>query len=94
MPVLTFNASCRSNLECASPLGYINCPFFNNLRIFLYRLKDIVRIVDICPDIITANIKDDLASVFEFLTEDLGVADEHFHLVLNKCPRILAASAR
>ncbi|WOL05092.1 hypothetical protein Cni_G13815 [Canna indica] len=56
--------------------------------------KDLPRILGMCPMILTASVRADLAPVFAFLSRDLGVPDSEFRRVVNMCPRLLASSVR
>ena len=47
-----------------------------------------------CPKILTSDVKADLIPVFSFLSEDLKIPDQNFRRVINKCPRLLASSAK
>ncbi|XP_078163568.1 transcription termination factor MTEF1, chloroplastic-like [Carex rostrata] len=58
------------------------------------RRKDLVKIIDMCPNIITASIKDDLEPVFDFLSKDLEIPESNFYMIIKKCPRLLDCSAR
>lgn len=55
-------------------------------------LKDLGRILGMCPKILTSDIKSDLNPVFHFLAHDLRVPDQGFRKVINKCPRFLISS--
>ncbi|KAF5752721.1 hypothetical protein HS088_TW01G00637 [Tripterygium wilfordii] len=54
--------------------------------------KDMPRIVGMCPQILTSNIRTDLLPVFIFLSQDLKVPDHDFRRVIKKCPRLLISS--
>ncbi|GLU22630.1 hypothetical protein SLE2022_386920 [Rubroshorea leprosula] len=56
--------------------------------------KDLPRILGMCPQILTANIKTGLVPVFNFLSIDLKVPENNFRKVINKCPRLLTSSVR
>ncbi|KAF3329793.1 mTERF [Carex littledalei] len=58
------------------------------------RQKDLIKTIDMCPNIITASIKDDLQPTFDFLSKDLEVPKKNFYMVIKKCPRLLDCSAR
>lgn len=47
-----------------------------------------------CPKILTSDVKTDLIPVFNFLSEDLKIPDQSFRRTINKCPRLLASSAK
>ncbi|KZV38823.1 hypothetical protein F511_21825 [Dorcoceras hygrometricum] len=57
-------------------------------------LKDLGRILGMCPKILTSDIKTELDPVFNFLSIDLKVPDQDFRKVIKKCPRLLISSAR
>ncbi|XP_021889781.1 transcription termination factor MTEF1, chloroplastic [Carica papaya] len=54
--------------------------------------KDLPRIVGMCPQILTSNVKTELNPVFSFLSHDLKVPDYMFRKVIKKCPRLLTSS--
>ncbi|XP_027087777.1 transcription termination factor MTEF1, chloroplastic [Coffea eugenioides] len=56
--------------------------------------KDLGRIFGMCPKILTSDIKTELNPVFNFLSYDLRVPDQHYRKVINKCPRLLISSVR
>uniref|UniRef100_A0A2P2JHB2 Uncharacterized protein MANES_15G124800 n=1 Tax=Rhizophora mucronata TaxID=61149 RepID=A0A2P2JHB2_RHIMU len=56
--------------------------------------NDFPRIFGMCPTILTSDIKTDLNPVFNFLSQDLKVAETNFRRVINKCPRLLVSSVR
>ncbi|GMH01464.1 hypothetical protein Nepgr_003303 [Nepenthes gracilis] len=56
--------------------------------------KDFPRIVGMCPQLITSDIKTDLNPVFNFLSQELRVPQQSFRRVVNKCPRLLISSVR
>ncbi|XP_043689649.1 transcription termination factor MTEF1, chloroplastic [Telopea speciosissima] len=56
--------------------------------------KDLGRIFGMCPKILTSSIKDELVSVFRFLSQDLKVPEHNFRKVVNKCPRLLVSSVK
>ncbi|XP_057537320.1 transcription termination factor MTEF1, chloroplastic [Amaranthus tricolor] len=56
--------------------------------------KDLPRILGMCPQILTSNIKSDLIPVFNFLYYDLGVPQHNLRKVINKCPRLLISSVK
>ncbi|KAL5977152.1 hypothetical protein ACLOJK_021494 [Asimina triloba] len=56
--------------------------------------KDMGRIFTMFPTILTSDIHHDLSPVFHFLSQDLHVPPTNYRKPINKCPRLLAASAR
>ncbi|XP_058071539.1 transcription termination factor MTEF1, chloroplastic [Magnolia sinica] len=56
--------------------------------------KDMGRIFDMCPAILTADVEHDLSPVFHFLSQDLHVPQTNFRRPINKCPRLLISSVR
>lgn len=57
-------------------------------------LKDLARILGMCPSILTSDVNSDLNPVFNFLSSDLRVPEQNFRKVINKCPRLLISSVR
>ncbi|XP_051125806.1 transcription termination factor MTEF1, chloroplastic-like [Andrographis paniculata] len=57
-------------------------------------LKDLGRIIGMCPSLLTSDIKSELNPVFNFLAYDLRVPEQNFRKVITKCPRLLVSSVR
>ncbi|KAL1187628.1 Transcription termination factor MTEF1 [Cardamine amara subsp. amara] len=54
--------------------------------------NDLPRILGMCPNILTSNIRTELNPVFIFLSNDLNVPDNGIRRVIKKCPRLLISS--
>ncbi|KMZ67748.1 Mitochondrial transcription termination factor family [Zostera marina] len=54
--------------------------------------KDLGRILGMCPTILTSDVRRDLAPVFRFLREELGVRESNYRRIIKKCPRLLISS--
>ncbi|XP_071700958.1 transcription termination factor MTEF1, chloroplastic-like [Rutidosis leptorrhynchoides] len=54
--------------------------------------KDLPKIINLCPNILTSNINNDLIPVFNFLSCDLNVPEHNYRKVITKCPRLLVSS--
>ncbi|KAL5537391.1 hypothetical protein UlMin_045642 [Ulmus minor] len=56
--------------------------------------KDLTKNFVMCPKILTSNVNSDLNPIFNFLFQELKVPESKFRKVINKCPRLLASSAK